>query len=178
MLFGSSHIMLENMTRVGSQAFSALHTMAVLQVYQAKLLHDMDESGPDPAMFKELRSAMASLVVLACHLCINFTEIKNADRRMLLDSPISLSGLIASVVDGFAERCIAAQKSLQASCRKEPVPPLPPVTPRRPIRLSSDPDQPQRHLAPAESQPEVKPRLRPPVSKVSRASRQSRAGPA
>lgn len=39
------------------QAASALHIMAVLQVYQAKLPHDMDESGVDLAKFKELRGA-------------------------------------------------------------------------------------------------------------------------
>ncbi len=31
--------------------------MAVLQVYQAKLLSAVDESDPDPATFRELRSA-------------------------------------------------------------------------------------------------------------------------
>lgn len=59
--------------------------MAVLQVFQAKLLRSMDETGPDTATFKELRSttdlalcatkataqtigrSMASLVVLECH---------------------------------------------------------------------------------------------------------------
>ncbi len=39
------------------QAASALHTMAVLQVYQAKLLFATDESEPDPATLRELRSA-------------------------------------------------------------------------------------------------------------------------
>ncbi|ROI27680.1 GRB2-associated-binding protein 3 [Anabarilius grahami] len=38
------------------QAASALHTIAV-QIYQPKLLSDMNESGPDPAKFKELRNA-------------------------------------------------------------------------------------------------------------------------
>lgn len=87
--------------------------MAVLQVYQAKLLRAMDESGPDPAAFKELRSAtnlalrstkstaqaidhaMASLVVLESHLWLNLTEIKDADKTALLDSPVSPSGLVA-----------------------------------------------------------------------------------
>lgn len=69
----------------------------------------MDESGPNPAKFKELCSAtdlakratkataqaigraMASLVplmaslVLECHLWLNLTEIKDADRTALLD---------------------------------------------------------------------------------------------
>lgn len=35
----------------------SLHTMAVLQVFQAKLLRSMDESEPNPAVFRELRSA-------------------------------------------------------------------------------------------------------------------------
>ncbi len=38
------------------QAASALHSMAVLQVYQAKLLSAVDESEPDPATLRELRS--------------------------------------------------------------------------------------------------------------------------
>lgn len=36
------------------QAGSALHMMAVLQMFQAKLFLAMDESSPDPAAFKEL----------------------------------------------------------------------------------------------------------------------------
>lgn len=31
--------------------------MAVLQVFQAKLLRSMDETGPDPDAFRDLRSA-------------------------------------------------------------------------------------------------------------------------
>lgn len=34
--------------------------MAALKVYQAKHLHDMDKPGPDPVMFKQLRSATNS----------------------------------------------------------------------------------------------------------------------
>lgn len=39
------------------QAASALHMMAVLQVYQAKTLGDMDEGGLGSEVFKELRRA-------------------------------------------------------------------------------------------------------------------------
>ncbi len=39
------------------QAASPLHSMAVLQVFQAKLLRSMDESNPNPTAFNELRSA-------------------------------------------------------------------------------------------------------------------------
>ncbi len=114
------------------QAASALHSMAVLQVYQAKLLSAVDESEPDPATLRELRSAtdlalratkttaqaigrsMASLVVLGRHLWLTLTEIKDADRVSFLDAPISPSGLFGPAVKGFAERFTEAQKASQA----------------------------------------------------------------
>ncbi|KAL0171003.1 hypothetical protein M9458_035599, partial [Cirrhinus mrigala] len=42
---------------LAGQVASLLHTMAVLQVFQAKLLQAMDKSSPDPTAFRELRSA-------------------------------------------------------------------------------------------------------------------------
>ncbi len=114
------------------QAASALHSMAVLQVYQAKLLSAIDESEPDPATLRELRSAtdlalratkttaqaigrsMASLVVLERHLWLTLTEIKDADRVSFLDAPISPSGLFGPAVKGIAERFTEAQKASQA----------------------------------------------------------------
>ncbi len=100
--------------------------MAVLQVYQAKLLSAVDESEPDPATLRELRSAtdlalratkttaqaigrsMASLVVLERHLWLTLTEVS------FLDAPISPSGLFGPAVEGFAERFTEAQKASQA----------------------------------------------------------------
>lgn len=88
----------------------------------------MGASGPDPAAFKELRSAtdlalratkstaqairraMANLVVLERHLWLNLTEIRNADKTALLDSPV----FFGSAVDGFAERFTMVQKTSQA----------------------------------------------------------------
>ncbi len=114
------------------QAASALHSMAVLQVYQAKLLSAIDESEPDPATLRELRSAtdlalratkttaqaigrsMASLVVLERHLWLTLTEIKDADKVSFLDAPISPSGLFGPAVEVFAERFTEAQKASQA----------------------------------------------------------------
>ncbi len=114
------------------QAASALHSMAVLQVYQAKLFSAVDESEPDPATLRELRSAtdlalratkttaqaigrsMCSLVVLERHLWLTLTEIKDADRVSFLDAPISPSGLFGPAVKGFAERFTEAQKASQA----------------------------------------------------------------
>ncbi len=116
------------------QAASALHSMAVLQVYQANLLSAIDESEPDPATLRELRRelrtdlalratkttaqaigrSMASLVVLERHLWLTLTEIKDADRVSFLDAPISPSGLFGPAVEGFAERFTEAQKASQA----------------------------------------------------------------
>lgn len=97
------------------------NTLVVLQVYKAKLLCDMDESGPDQAAFKELRSATnlalrntANLVVIESHLWLNLSEIKDANKTALLESPVSPSGLFGSMVDGFAECFTVAQKSSQA----------------------------------------------------------------
>ncbi|ROL55048.1 hypothetical protein DPX16_0152 [Anabarilius grahami] len=99
------------------QVVSTLHSMVVLQVYQARLLCAMDGGDHDPAVFRELRSAtdlalcttkmaaqaigrsMASVVVLECHLWLNLPEIKT----VLLDSQVSPTGLFGPVVDGFAE---------------------------------------------------------------------------
>ncbi|KAI2656961.1 Transposon Ty3-G Gag-Pol polyprotein [Labeo rohita] len=89
------------------QAASALHSMAILQVFQAKLLAQSDKSALDPATLTELRSAtdlalratkataqaigrsMASLVVPERHLWLTLTEIKDADKVPFLDAPIS-----------------------------------------------------------------------------------------
>ncbi|KAL0152981.1 hypothetical protein M9458_051713, partial [Cirrhinus mrigala] len=114
------------------QAASALHSMAILQVFQAKLLAQSDKSALDPATLTELRSAtdlalratkataqaigrsMDSLVVLERHLWLTLTEIKDADKVPFLDAPISPTGLFGPSVEGFAERFSAAQKSSQA----------------------------------------------------------------
>ncbi|KAI2646291.1 Platelet glycoprotein V [Labeo rohita] len=114
------------------QAASALHSMAILQVFQAKLLAQSDKSALDPATMTDLRSAtdlalratkttaqaigrsMANLAVLERHLWLTLTEIKDADKVPFLDAPVSPTGLFGPSVDGFAERFSAAQKTSQA----------------------------------------------------------------
>ncbi|ROL45554.1 hypothetical protein DPX16_17670 [Anabarilius grahami] len=114
------------------QAASSLHTMAILQVFQAKLLRALDESGFDAPAFRDLRSttdlalratkataqaigqSMASLVVLERHLLLNLTEIKDTDKTAFLDAPVSPLGFFGPAVEGFTERFTTAQKSSQA----------------------------------------------------------------
>ncbi len=114
------------------QADSALHMVSVLQVFQAKLLWDMNESALDPGAFTELRTAtdlalratkvmmqavgkaMASLVVLERHLWLNLTDIRDAEKMAFLNSPVSPKGLFGRAVDGFTELFTEAQKTSQA----------------------------------------------------------------
>ncbi len=109
------------------QAASALHSMAVLQVFRAKMLAS-EEAGLDAASLRELRSttdlapraaqaigqSMSSLVVLERHLWLTLTEMKEADKIPFLDAPVSSSNLFGPAVEGFAERFTEAQKSSQA----------------------------------------------------------------
>lgn len=114
------------------EAISALHTMAVLQVFQAQLLKSLDEGGADPEAFKDLRAAtdfalkatkktaqaigrsMGYMVVLHRHLWLTLTELKDADRRALLNAPVSPSGLFGDAVEAIAERFSEAQKRSRA----------------------------------------------------------------
>ncbi len=108
--------LLTSPSHAGPARSLSMHSMAVLQVFQAKLLQCMDESGPVPAAFKELRSAtglalratkttaqaigrsMPSLVVLESHFWLNLMEIKEADKVPFLDSPVTSTGLFKSSI--------------------------------------------------------------------------------
>ncbi len=116
-LIGMSYI-------VASQAGMALHTMAILQAYQADVLKEMDKgNGLTPEAVKELRRAtdlalratkhtaravrhsMVVSVAAECHLLLNLTEICEKEKVFLMDAPISQSGLfgeaVSAVVDKF-----------------------------------------------------------------------------
>ncbi len=142
------------------QAASALHSLAVLQVFQAKMLAS-EEAGLDAASLRDLRSmtdlalratkataqaigrSMSSLVVLECHLWLTLTEMKEADKVPFLDAPVSSNSLSGPAVEGFAERFTEAQKSSHAmrhflpkrassaaSSRPKPVPTQQPAKPK------------------------------------------------
>ncbi len=113
------------------QVASALHSMAVLQVFQAKMLAN-EGAGLDSASLRDLRSAtdlalratkataqaigrsMSSLIVLECHLWLTMMEMKEEDKVSFLDAPVSSGSLFGPAVKGFAERFTEAQKSSQA----------------------------------------------------------------
>ncbi len=116
---------------VAGQAASVLHSMAVLQVFQAKMLAN-EEAGLDSASLRNLRSAtdlalcatkatsqaighsMSSLIVLERHLWLTMMEMKEADKVPFLDAPVSSGTLFGPAVEGFADRFTEAQKLSQA----------------------------------------------------------------
>ncbi len=91
--------------------------MSLLQTYQAELLADLNEGGGiGPNVVCELRLAtglslrvvketaksiswsMAALVVTERHLWLNLSNIKGKDKNVLMDAPISSSGLFGNAV--------------------------------------------------------------------------------
>ncbi len=93
------------------QAASALHTMAILQVHQAKALKQVHEGSTDPGLMQELRTAtdfalratkvtarslgkaMSTMVV---HLWLNLAEMKDVDKARFLEPPSPREGCSAT----------------------------------------------------------------------------------
>ncbi len=113
------------------QEASALHSMAMLQFFQAKMLPS-EEAGLDSASLRDLRSvtdlalratkataqaigrSMSSLIVLECPLWLTMMEMKEVDKVPFLDTPVLSGNLFGPAVEGFAECFTEAQKSSQA----------------------------------------------------------------
>ncbi len=97
------------------QAASALHSMAVLQVFQTKKVVN-EEAGLNSASLRDLRSvtdlalrptkataqaigrSMSSLIVFERHLWLTITEMKEADKVPFLDALVSSGSLFGPAV--------------------------------------------------------------------------------
>ncbi len=98
------------------QAGAALHTMSVLQAYQADLLKDLDQGqGLPPEAVTELRRttdlalratkqraavigrSMAAMVATERYLWMNMADIGEKEKRFLLDVPVSPSELFGTI---------------------------------------------------------------------------------
>ncbi len=118
---------------VAGQAAACLHTMSLLQAYQAELLIELDEGeGFNPSSVCELRRAtdlslraaketvksigrsMAALVATERHLWLNLSNIKGKDKNFLMDAPISPSGLFGGAVNSVVERFQESAKQAAA----------------------------------------------------------------
>ncbi len=112
-----------------SQAASALHAMAILQVHQVKALKQMYKGSSDPRLMQELRladfalrvtkvmlqslgKAKSTLVIQEHHIWLNLEEIKDVDKVRFLKAPISKAGLFGDIVEGFSQQTEAIQHIL------------------------------------------------------------------
>ncbi len=143
---------------VAGQLGAALHTMAILQAYQAEVLKEMDEGdGVTPEAVKELRRATnlalratkhtaravgLSLATAERHLWLNLME-----KAFLLDAPISSSGLfgyaVNAVVDKFNNKqfmLCRAREPASSSCSRERLAPS-----KEPVGRVSEPMHPPRY---------------------------------
>ncbi len=115
--------------QVAGQAGASLHTMAVLQAYQADLLKDLSTGGTiDEEVFSELHRAtdlflfatkqmasaigrfMAAMVSTERHLWLNLTGIMERDWSFLLDAAVSSSSLFGDTVNSVATRFREAKR--------------------------------------------------------------------
>ncbi|KAL0195429.1 hypothetical protein M9458_009001, partial [Cirrhinus mrigala] len=111
------------------QAGACLHTMAVLQAYQADLFKELDEGDEiKRAGISELRRAadlslranketaraigrsMAAMVAAERHLWLTLSDMKEKDRVFLLDVPLAPSGLFGDTVNSVVDRYQEARK--------------------------------------------------------------------
>ncbi len=125
-LIGKSYI-------AAGQAGMALHTMAILQAYQAEVLKEIDEgTGLTSEAVKELRRAtdlalratkhtaravgrsMAASVAAERHLWLNLTEIREREKVFLMDAPISQSGLFGEAISTVVDQFRSAKTQLAA----------------------------------------------------------------
>ncbi len=128
------------------QAGAALHTMSVLQAYQADLLKDLDQGQglPTEAVIELHRTtdlalratkqtaaaigrSMVAMVATERHLWMNLADIGEKEKRFLLDAPVSPSELfgtsVETVVEKFKEakaRSAAFKSCLPRRSRSEP----------------------------------------------------------
>ncbi len=115
------------------QAVASLHTMAVLQAYQADLLKDLDNGqGLSPDEVAELRRitnlalratkqaatamgrSMAAMVVTEKYLWVNLADLEKKEKGFLLNAPILPSQLFGTSVETVVEKFREARARSEA----------------------------------------------------------------
>ncbi|XDV32448.1 hypothetical protein PO909_003253 [Leuciscus waleckii] len=155
------------------EAVSALHAMAILQVMQAKLLKSMDgAASADAGVIRDLRSAtdlalvatkraaqavgrsMGYLVVLHRHIWLTLSDVKDADRKTLLNAPITSTGLFGDAVDKVTERYSETQKKAKAMSHVIPRRAPPPQPRSRSSSATRRPQAPARQPSTPRTDPD------------------------
>ncbi|KAI2644503.1 Spindle and kinetochore-associated protein 1 [Labeo rohita] len=94
------------------QAGACLHTMSLLQAYQADLLKELADGEKETA--RAVGQCMAAMVVAERHLWLTLSNMKEKDRVFLLDAPLESSGLFGDAVDSVVNRYQEARKQAAA----------------------------------------------------------------
>ncbi|KAI2668407.1 ORF V: Enzymatic polyprotein [Labeo rohita] len=154
------------------QAATALHAMATLQVYQAKVLKHLHEKGSDQGAMEELHAAtdfalratkvtarslgqvMSTIVVQERHLWLTLAQMADVNKSRFLYAPISQGGLFGDTVEDFAQQFSAVQKQTEA---------IKHILPRRNIPTTSagPPPPPARRRGRLSPRPQRNNQLRP-----------------
>ncbi len=58
--------------------------------------------------------AMGFMIILQRHLWLNLADLKDADRKVLLNTPVTPSGLLSDAVESITEHFVEAQKRAKA----------------------------------------------------------------
>ncbi|KAL0148900.1 hypothetical protein M9458_055704 [Cirrhinus mrigala] len=120
---------------VAGQAGACLHTMAVLQAYQANLLKELDEGDETKKDdITELRRvadlslhatkettraigrSMAAMVAAERHLWLTLSDMNEKDSVFLLDAPLAPSGLFGDAVKSVLDRRRSPRQSSPDGC--------------------------------------------------------------
>ncbi|KAL0166276.1 hypothetical protein M9458_038120, partial [Cirrhinus mrigala] len=114
----TAHLASKVYSLAGEEA-SALHAMVVLQIFQAKLLQSLEGSAVTPDTVNDLRvvtdfalkatkhttqaagRTMGFMVVQQRHLWLNLVDLRDPDRKVLLNAPITPSGLFGNAVESI-----------------------------------------------------------------------------
>ncbi len=142
-----SSVLVDKGYAAAGQAGACLHTMAVLQAYQADLLKELDEgeqiSSSDVGELRRtadlalrvtketaraIGRSMVALVAAERHLWLTLSDMKEKDRVFLMDAPLAPSGLFGDAVDSVVDRYQEAHKQAAAFQR---------FLPRRSIALGA-----------------------------------------
>ncbi len=96
-------------------AGGCLHTMAVLQAYQAEEIVELHRATDlslraTKETARAIGHSMAALVATQRHLWLTLSQISEKDRIFLLDAPISQSGLFGDAVNSVIDRFQEAKK--------------------------------------------------------------------
>lgn len=104
---------------LAGEGASALHAMVVLQIFQTKLLQSLEGGAVTPDTVNDLcmatdfvltatkhtaqaiGRAMGFMVVQQRHLWLNLADLRDADRKVLLNAPITPSQLFGEAVESI-----------------------------------------------------------------------------